>query len=398
MKSTQLNRNVNFVNNKQLFVKQIKASHFRNYKNLELNLSSDNVVLFGLNGVGKTNILEAVSYLTSGRGIRKAKSKELIFKKFNDKSFQDLLWGVHASIFVKNKTYEIGTGNQKNNNSRLVKINGEFVKQTDLSKVVKISWITPQMLLIFHNGMQEKRRFLDRLINITYPTHVGLIYRYEFLIKERVKIINNFNDNKMWIDTIESEIVNLSIKIIENREKFLSDMQNICFKSDLSKEFFPDICLQVNGKAEDLLYSLGKEKYHYEIMEILRKNRNNGITSFIGPHKSEVFIFKRESNQEIRFCSTGEQKIMLISLIFKHCHLMEIIHKQTPILLLDDIIEHLDDIHKRALFEKTSQYNSQCWFTCTNSGAFNNYPASFKSIDVNKLQKNFSKKSELKYA
>ena len=77
---------------------------------------------------------------------------------------------------------------------------------------------------------------------------------------------------------------------------------------------------------------------------------------------------------------------------------MESIYKQTPILLLDDIIEHLDDIHKRALFEKTSEYNSQCWFTCTNFGAFKDYPVSYKSIDVNKLQKNFSKKSELKYA
>ena len=398
MKQTHLNRNVNFVNNKQLFVKQIKASYFRNYKNLELNLSNENIVLFGLNGVGKTNILEAVSYLTSGRGIRKAKSKELIFKNFNDTSDENLLWGVYASVFVMNKTYEIGTGIQKNYNSRLVKINGEFVKQTDLSKVVKISWITPQMLLIFHNGMQEKRRFIDRLINITNPTHVGLLYRYEFLIKERVKIINNYNDNKMWIDTIESDIVNLSIKIIESRKKFVLDMENICFKSDLNEQFFPDICLQINGKAEELLDNLGQEKYHYEIMEILRKNRNNGISSFVGPHKSEVLIFKRESKQEIRFCSTGEQKIMLISLIFKHCHLMEIMHKQTPILLLDDIIEHLDDNHKRALFEKTSRYNSQCWFTCTNSSAFNKYPVSFKSIDVNKLQKNFSKKSELKYA
>ena len=391
MEQTQVNRNLNFVNNKQLFVKQIKANYFRNYKNLELNLSPENVVLFGLNGVGKTNILEAVSYLTSGRGIRKAKSNELIFKEFTDKANEDFLWGIHASVFKMNEIYEIGTGIEKSNNSRLVKINGEFVKQTDLSEIVKISWITPQMLLVFHNGMTEKRRFMDRLINIANPSHVGLLYRYEFLIRERVKIINNFNDNKMWIDTVESDIVNLSIKIIKSRKKFVLDMQNICFKSELNEEFFPDIYLEINGKAEELLDSLGEEKYHYQIMEILRKNRNNGISSFIGPHKSEVFIFKKESEQEIRYCSTGEQKIMLISLIFKHCHLMETIYKQTPILLLDDIIEHLDDIHKRALFEKTSQYNSQCWFTCTNSSAFNNYPVSFKSIDVNKLQKVFPK-------
>ena len=398
MKQTQVNTNINFVNNKQLFIKQIKANYFRNYKNLELNLSADNIVLVGHNGVGKTNILEAVSYLTSGRGIRKAKSKDLIFNNFDDKFYEDLFWGVHASVFVMDKTFEIGTGIQKNNNSRLVKINGEFSKQADLSKLVKISWITPQMLLVFHNGMQEKRRFIDRLINISNPTHVGLLYRYEFLIKERLKIINNYNGNKIWIDTIENDIVNLSIKIIESRKKFVSEMQSIFFKSDLNEDFFPDICLEITGKAEELLDSLGKEKYHSKMIEILRKNRNNGISSFIGPHKSELLIFKRESKQEIRYCSTGEQKVMLISLIFKHCDLMESIYKQTPILLLDDIIEHLDDIHKRALFEKTSEHNSQCWFTCTNSRAFKDYPVSYKSIDVNKLQKNFSKKRELKYA
>ena len=93
MKQTQANKNINLLNTKQLFVKQIKASYFRNYKNLELNLSADNIVLVGHNGVGKTNILEAVSYLTSGRGIRKAKSKYLIFNNFDDKFYEDLFWG-----------------------------------------------------------------------------------------------------------------------------------------------------------------------------------------------------------------------------------------------------------------------------------------------------------------
>ena len=398
MKQTLINDDINCVNNKQLFVNQIKANYFRNYKNLELNLSSENVVLFGLNGAGKTNILEAVSYLTSGRGIRKAKSKDLSFKMFDNKACEDSLWGVNANIFVINKTFEIGTGIQKNNNSRLIKINGELVRQADLSKLVKISWITPQMLLLFHNGMHEKRRFIDRLINIANPTHVSLLYKYELLIKERLKIINNYNDNQLWIDSIESDIINLSIKIINSRKKFVLDMQNIFLKSDLNKDFFPDICLEITGKAEELLDSLGEEKYHCRIMEILKKNRNNGISSFVGPHKSEVFIFKSKSKQEISYCSTGEQKIMLISLIFQHCDLMKSIYKQTPILLLDDIIEHLDDIHKRALFEKTSQYNSQCWFTCTKYSAFKDYPVSYKLIDVNKLQKDFSNNSELKYA
>ena len=126
MKQTLANKNINVVNNKQSFIKQIKASYFRNYKNLELNLTSENIVLFGSNGVGKTNILEAVSFLSSGRGIRKARAKELVYRKFDNKSLEDTYWGINASVFVSNKTFKIGTGIRKKNNSRLVKINDKF--------------------------------------------------------------------------------------------------------------------------------------------------------------------------------------------------------------------------------------------------------------------------------
>ena len=182
------------------------------------------------------------------------------------------------------------------------------------------------------------------------------MYRYELLIKERVKVINNFDHNKIWLKTIESEIVKLSIEIIKNRKNFILDMNNNFFSRDENKEFFPDIILEIKGEAEDLLIDLGDDKFYDKLMQILETNRNIGITSFIGPHKSEVLIFKINDRQEIKFCSTGEQKIMLISLVLKHSQLMETLFEQPPILLLDDIIEHLDCPHKIALFDKTSKY------------------------------------------
>ena len=392
MKKTLINENLKIVNKKRLFVKNIKASFFRNYKNLELNLSANDIVLHGFNGIGKTNILEAVSYLTSGRGIKKAKSKEITLKNFNINKKEVFFWGISANVMSRDKIIKIGTGINEKSNSRIVKINDQFVKQSDLSKLVKISWITPQMLLVFHNGMNEKRRFIDRLVNIIHPIHVNLLYRYELLIKERVKVFNNFDHNKIWLKTIESEIVKLSIEIIKHRKNFILDMNNNFFSSDVSKEFFPNITLEIKGEAEDLLTDLGDEQFYDRLMQILETNRNIGITSFIGPHKSEVLIFKIDDKQEIKFCSTGEQKIMLISLVLKHSQLMESLFQQPPILLLDDIIEHLDCPHKMALFDKTSKYKSQCWFTCTNPDSFKKYPGSFNSIDVNKLQKDCLRK------
>ena len=134
------------------------------------------------------------------------------------------------------------------------------------------------------------------------------------------------------------------------------------------------------------------------MIDNMERNRKVGITSFLGPHKSEVLIYKKGDKQEIKYCSTGEQKTMLISLIFKHSELMEQIYKQPPILLLDDIIEHLDFNHKNALFEKTSNYKSQCWFTCTNLKAFDDYPVLHHSVDVNTIQKDILNRNELKYA
>ena len=136
MKKTSINQNLKIVNKKRLFIKYIKASFFRNYKNLELNLPADDIVLHGFNGIGKTNILEAVSYLTSGRGIKKAKSKEITLKNFSTKKNEGFFWGISANVISMEKIIKIGTGINDKSNSRVVKINDQFVKQSDLSKLV----------------------------------------------------------------------------------------------------------------------------------------------------------------------------------------------------------------------------------------------------------------------
>ena len=263
--------------------------------------------------------------------------------------------------------FNIGTGINIKNCSRVIKIENETSKQSDLSRIVKISWITPQMLLIFQSSMQEKRRFIDRLINIINPIHVNILHKYEKLIRERSKIISDFNENHIWVrGTVEKEIIKLSIEIIKNRNDFVLKMNDQFLNVNLNNKYFPCIKVQIRGEAEKLFNDSGSEKYSKEVLRIMQYNKKCKNLSFPGPHKSDINIYRISDQKEIKYSSTGEQKIILISFILRHCDLMQVIYRQPPILLLDDIIEHLDEKHTMALFKKTSIYNAQCWFTSTN--------------------------------
>ncbi len=395
MKNNIRKSNVDYFTKKKFHIKSLNLFYFRNHEKLHLKLSNKDILLHGLNGVGKTNILEAVSFLTSGRGLRKAKMRDI--NLIQKKKIQ-FAWSINSVIDIPDGTIKIATGLNLKNNSRIIKVEDENIKQSDLSKIFKISWITPQMLLIFHNTMNEKRRFIDRLINITQPSHVAALYKYEKLIRERSKIINDFNKNYYWLDTIENEIIKLSIQILKCRNDFILKMNDQHLSTSSDNRYFPNVNIEISGEAEDLYNRLSPEDFSKEILKNMSFNKKNKNLSFPGPHKSEINIYRLCDKKEITHSSTGEQKIILISFILRHCELMQNIYDHPPVLLLDDIVEHLDQNHISALFKKTSAYNAQCWFTSTNPDLFKKYPNSFESINVNNLKEKILQKDELKYA
>ena len=150
--------------------------------------------------------------------------------------------------------------------------------------------------------------------------------------------------------------------------------------------------------TEDLYAKIGEIEAKKSLFLFLKKNRNNNISSFPGPHNSSVIVLNKKNKKEITFCSTGEQKIMLISLVLSHSRLLDIFYNFPPILLLDDIIEHLDYSHKKSLFEETAKHKSQCWFTTTDINYFNEYPKPFNEISMESLKDEFNFEREFIHA
>ncbi len=391
---------INFQKKIKFFIKNIKISQFRNHDNLILDLSKEPIILHGSNGIGKTNILEAVSFLNPGRGLRRAKSKDIYSYHFNEKNKNNLSWGVNADVATPDGCFNIGTGSTANRNSRVVKIDSIECNQLELSKIFKISWVTPQMLLLFHTSMKEKRQFIDRLVNYLNPSHMSYVYKFEKLIRERSKIFNDFQFEELWLESLEKNIINLSVLITQNRHKLMSEINKINLNQldKLNDRDFPLINIHLNSLTDTWLLNEGEIECKNKLINILRENRRNQSSYFPGPHNSNVSIINLKSKKEINFCSTGEQKIMLISLILNHSKLLESYYNFPPILLLDDIVEHLDEKHKQSLFLKMSKHKSQCWFTCTNLKYFKNFPIPYKAISVDHLQSTSINSKELVYA
>ena len=391
---------INFQKKIKFFIESIKISQFRNHKNLILNLSKGPIILYGSNGIGKTNILEAISFLNPGRGLRRAKSKDIFSYDYNETNKNNPSWGVNADIVTPDGRFNIGTGSTPNKNSRIVKINSIESNQLELSKIFKISWVTPQMLLLFHTSMKEKRQFIDRLVNYLNPSHMSYVYKFEKLIRERSKIINDFKFEELWLESLEKNIINLSILITQNRHNLMSEINKINLQQldKLQDSDFPLINIHLDSLIDSYLTNAGEIECKNKLINMLRENRKNQSSYFPGPHNSNVSIVNLKSKKEINFCSTGEQKIMLISLILNHSKLLENYYNFPPILLLDDIVEHLDKKHKQSLFLKVSKHKSQCWFTSTNLKYFKNFPIPYKAISVDNLQSTSINSKELVYA
>ena len=146
-----------------------------------------------------------------------------------------------------------------NKKSRIVKINTIERNQIELSKIIKISWITPQMLLLFHTNMREKRQFIDRLVNYLNPTHISCIYKFEKLVRERSKILMDFTYDELWVDSLEKNIVDLAILIIKNRNVLISEVNKINSKmKPVDDSYFPVVKLGLEGAAEELTNDVTK--------------------------------------------------------------------------------------------------------------------------------------------
>ena len=388
------NENIsNIKNDKNFYIKKLSLKNFRNHTNLNLNLKNSSILLYGGNGSGKTNVLEAISLLNQGKGLRKANIEHFLYQEKNyDNNTKS--WGVNIDFVSPNGLFNIGTGlkNTGSNKSRIAKVNSDYTPMSSLGEILNISWITPQLCVLILSNMSEKRRFIDRLTMAIDSLHLNRVYKYDKLFRQRNKILIQPNYDKTWLDTIESKISELSISIIARRLDLLDELENLYnfeLKNNHLTEHFPSFGIIINGKIETLLSEKPAVEVEDYIKSELKKSRYDSELSVSGPNNSIIEIFNRLDNKNIDISSTGEQKLILISIVLSHARLLNNKFNMAPILLLDDIIEHLDKKYRKALFLEVSRHNAQSWFTSTSKDSFLEYPSCIDKINLQEIKENF---------
>ena len=303
-------------------------------------------------------------------------------------------WGVNIDFVSPNGLFNIGTGlkNTGSNKSRIAKVNSDYTPMSSLGEILNISWITPQLCVLILSNMSEKRRFIDRLTMAIDSLHLNRVYKYDKLFRQRNKILIQPNYDKTWLDTIESKISELSISIIARRLDLLDELENLYnfeLKNNHLTEHFPSVSITINGKIEKLLSEKPAVEVEDYIKSELKKSRYDSELSVSGPNNSIIEIFNRLDYKNIDISSTGEQKLILISIVLSHARLLNNKFNMAPILLLDDIIEHLDKKYRKALFLEVSRHNAQSWFTSTSMDSFLEYPSCIDKINLQEIKENF---------
>lgn len=370
-------------------LEQLKLHYFRCYDTASLSsLSSGLVVLYGANGVGKTNLLEAVSLLSPGRGLRGARVMDI------QNTQNPSPWAVSGTINTTYGEVKIGTGLDPNSRQgkekRTVRINGQTVKsQARLGEHLACVWLTPQMDRLFLDSGRERRKFLDRLVFTFDPGHSGRVIRYENAMSQRSRLLRDGQNDDSWISGLEQQMAETGIAIAAARLDFCQRLQAACKAENDS--VFPRARVFVKGNIEEWLGDVPavevEDRFKHELKQSRARDSVTGGAA-IGPHKSDLSVIYDAKNMRADQCSTGEQKALLIGLILAHSRLIKAERGTPPILLLDEVAAHLDENRRNALYGILQDLGAQSWLTGTEKTLFSDIEKTAHCIDVSKLKEN----------
>lgn len=353
-------------------VSRLVLQNFRNYPSLELAVDTRSVALTGPNGAGKTNILESLSFLSPGKGLRSVGLGDIAYAEpgAHESSIKASPWSVYAELSHAEGITQIGTAlePQQGRDRRVVKVNGDFVKkQSTLSSLCRVIWVTPLMDRLFIEGASSRRRFLDRLVYGLDPLHADYVARFEKAMKERNKILEESGD-PLWLDKVEEELALSSSHISKARQNFLAQLMTA--QSTLTP-IFPFAAASMFSNHCDAGHSVAEKVA--KLQELLKESRKRdkliGRCS-IGAHKEDLCVIFQAKNRMADQCSTGEQKALLLSLILAAVKLIAVEQEGVPLLLLDEVIAHLDEDRRAQLFDVLFEMNIQIWMTGTDAEIF----------------------------
>ncbi|HEX6377085.1 MAG TPA: DNA replication/repair protein RecF [Allosphingosinicella sp.] len=329
---------------------RLSLTDFRNHRDALLAPGPGLVVLTGENGAGKTNVLEAVSLLSPGRGLRGATLSEMA-RRGGSGGF---------AVAARLGDVEIGTGTDpRAPERRQVRINGAAASATSLSEWLSVLWLTPAMDRLFQEGAGGRRRFLDRLVLALQPGHAIHAARYEAAMRARNKLLAEAGArDEAWLAALEARMAEHGAALAEARAGTVALLS--ARLAEAPEGPFARAGLALEGGGEDLERELSRG----------RARDAAAGRALAGPHRTDLAVTHLGKGQAAGLCSTGEQKALLLATILAHADLVADRAGRRPILLLDEVAAHLDPRRRAALFERLEGAGGQVWITGTEAGLF----------------------------
>jgi DNA replication and repair protein RecF len=356
------------------FIRRLTLTNFRSYHAAQIALDrAGPVVLTGANGAGKTNLIEAISLLAPGRGLRRATMEELAFTE------GDGAWAVSAEIEGMLGLATLGTGieppaSEEAAPGRRCRIDRESVGSvTAFADHLRVVWLTPAMDPLFNGPASERRRFLDRLVLAVDAQHSSRVAALERSLRSRNRLLEDSPGDSHWLDAIEHETAEVAVAVAAGRAETVNRLSAALAAARAQAPEFPQAETELQGWMERLLPDHSAVEIEDRYRTLLKENRARDAAAgrtLDGPHLSDLSVRHASKNIPAADASTGEQKALLIRLVLAHAGLIKQMTGFAPLLLLDEVVAHLDPTRRAALYDALSSLGAQVWMTGADPAAF----------------------------
>jgi DNA replication and repair protein RecF len=356
------------------FIHRLTLTNFRSYHAAQIQLDrAGPVVLTGANGAGKTNLIEAISLLAPGRGLRRATMEELAFSE------GDGAWAVSAEIEGMLGLAMLGTGidppaGEESAPARKCRIDRENVSSaTAFADHLRVVWLTPAMDSLFNGPASERRRFLDRLVLAVDAQHSSRVAALERSLRSRNRLLEDAPGDSHWLDAIEHETAEVAVAVAAGRAETVKRLASALDAARNEAPEFPQAEISLQGWMEQLLPDRSALEIEDRYRALLKENRARDAAAgrtLDGPHLSDLVVAHKLKGIPASDASTGEQKALLIRLVLAHAGLIKQMTGFAPLLLLDEVVAHLDPVRRASLYDALSALGAQVWMTGADPAAF----------------------------
>jgi DNA replication and repair protein RecF len=354
-------------------IRRLTLTNFRSYHAAQIDVGASLVVLTGPNGAGKTNLIEAISLLAPGRGLRRATLDELAFSE------GDGSWAVSCDVEGALGLAALGTGieppvGDATPATRKCRIDREPVSSaTAFADHLRVIWLVPAMDTLFNGPASERRRFLDRLVLAVDAHHSGRVSALERSLRSRNRLLEAPRPDQHWLDAVEHETAELAVAVAAQRAETVARLQGALAARRDPASSFPAAEIALDGWMEQLVLNHPAAEIEDRYRTVLKDNRSRDAAAgrtLDGPHLTDLSVAFAAKNIPASDASTGEQKALLIGLVLAHAGLLTEMSGYAPLLLLDEVVAHLDPGRRTALYAELEKLGAQVFMTGADPAAF----------------------------